>query len=125
MADRRPAAWNQWAEVVGRDPRKTRFVGDMPHGWIASDFIRAALDLFAYERDTDNALVLAAGLTLLAAGVALGPLFFVVGGALLVAGLSSWITQLLPGQGHVFDLKIERRSSRLGDVVLVEQGPGG
>ena len=62
MADRRPAAWNQWAEVVGRDPRKTRFVGDMPHGWIASDFIRAALDLFAYERDSDDALVLAAGI---------------------------------------------------------------
>ena len=61
MADRRPAAWNQWAEVVGRDPRKTRFVGDMPHGWIASDFIRAALDLFAYERDSDHAIVLAAG----------------------------------------------------------------
>jgi len=61
MADRRPAAWNQWAEVVGRDPRKTRFVGDMPHGWIASDFIRAALDLFAYERESDDALVLAAG----------------------------------------------------------------
>ncbi len=61
MADRRPAAWNQWAEVVGRDPRKIRFVGDMPHGWIASDFIRAALDLFAYERDSDDTLVLAAG----------------------------------------------------------------
>ena len=60
MADRRPQAWNQWAEVVGRDPRKPRFVGDMPHGWIASDFIRAALDLFAYERD-DRSLVLAAG----------------------------------------------------------------
>ena len=61
MADRRPAEWNQWAEVVGRDSRKTRFVGDMPHGWIASDFIRAALDLFVYERDNDDALVLAAG----------------------------------------------------------------
>ena len=60
MADRRPAAWNQWAEVVGRDARKTRFVGDMPHGWIASDFIRATLDLFALERDGDS-LVLAAG----------------------------------------------------------------
>ena len=60
MGDRRPAAWNQWAEVVGRDPRKSRFVGDMPHGWIASDFIRATLDLFAYERD-DRSLVLAAG----------------------------------------------------------------
>ena len=62
MADRRPAAWNQWAEVVGRDARKPRFVGDMPHAWIASDFIRAVLDLFAYERNDDDALVLAAGI---------------------------------------------------------------
>ncbi|MEX1828399.1 discoidin domain-containing protein [Luteibacter sp. CQ10] len=61
FADRRPAAWNQWAEVVGRDPRKPRFVGDMPHAWIASDYVRSALDLFAYERDADHAVVLAAG----------------------------------------------------------------
>jgi hypothetical protein len=62
VADRRPPGWNQWAEVVGREPRQPRFVGDMPHGWVASDFIRSALDLFAYERDVDSALVLAAGL---------------------------------------------------------------
>jgi len=61
MRDRRPAAWNQWAEVVGRDPRESRFVGDMPHGWVASDFIRSVLDLFAYEREQDDALVIAAG----------------------------------------------------------------
>jgi hypothetical protein len=61
MADRRPAGWNQWAEVVGRDPREPRFIGDMPHGWIASDFLSAALDLFAYERQGDRSLVLAAG----------------------------------------------------------------
>jgi hypothetical protein len=61
MAGRRPAAWNQWPEVIGRDPRQPRFVGDLPHGWVASDFIRAALDLFAFERDGDHALVLAAG----------------------------------------------------------------
>jgi len=61
MRDRRPAAWNQWAEVVGREPRKVRFVGDMPHAWISSDFIRASLDRLAYERDADHALVLAAG----------------------------------------------------------------
>jgi hypothetical protein len=61
FADRRPAAWNQWAEVVGHDPRKPRFVGDMPHAWIASDYVRSALDLFAYERATDHALVLASG----------------------------------------------------------------
>jgi len=61
MADRRPAAWNQWPEVIGRDPRQPRFVGDLPHGWVASDFIRAVLDLFAFEREGDRALVLAGG----------------------------------------------------------------
>ena len=62
FASRRPPGWNQWAEVVGRELRQPRFVGDMPHGWVASDFIRSALDLFAYEREADRALVLAAGL---------------------------------------------------------------
>jgi hypothetical protein len=61
FADRRPGAWNQWAEVVGRDPRKPRFVGDMPHAWIASDYVRSALDLFAYDRASDRSMVLAAG----------------------------------------------------------------
>jgi len=61
MADRRPEAWNGWAEVVGRIKREPRFIGDMPHAWISSDYIRSALDLFAYERDRDHALVLAAG----------------------------------------------------------------
>jgi hypothetical protein len=61
MNDRRPAAWNQWAEVVGREVRKPRFVGDMPHGWVASDYGRSILDMFAYERPADEALVLMAG----------------------------------------------------------------
>lgn len=61
MDDRRPAAWNQWAEVVGREERKTRFVGDMPHGWVASDFGRSMLDMFAYERQADETLALMAG----------------------------------------------------------------
>jgi hypothetical protein len=57
----RPAGWNQWAEVVRRDPRAPGFIGDMPHAWVASDFIRSALDLFAYQRDDDQSLVLGAG----------------------------------------------------------------
>ena len=61
LAGRRPLAWNQWPEVIGRDLRQPRFVGDMPHGWVASDFIRAVLDLFVYEREGDQALVLAGG----------------------------------------------------------------
>ena len=73
----RPSGWNQWAEVVGHDPREIRFIGDMPHGWVASDFIRSALDLFAYERDADQALVLAAGVPadwFDGAGIAVGAL---------------------------------------------------
>lgn len=59
--DRAPQAWNQWAEVVSRTPRKPFFVGDLPHAWVASDFVRSALDMFAYTREADDSLVLAAG----------------------------------------------------------------
>jgi len=59
--DRRPKGWNQWAEVVVREAREPRFLGDMPHGWVASDHIRSVLDLFAYEDESKRSLVLAAG----------------------------------------------------------------
>ena len=62
LADRRPPGWNQWAEVVGADPRAPRFVGDMPHAWVHSDYARSLLDLFALERDRDGAWLLAAGI---------------------------------------------------------------
>jgi F5/8 type C domain len=64
MNDRRPAAWNQWAEVVGREVRRSRFIGDMPHGWVASDFGRSFLDMFAFERPADETLVLMPGVPL-------------------------------------------------------------
>jgi hypothetical protein len=59
FADLRPAAWYQWAEVVRANPREGGFIGDMPHTWVGSDFVRSALDFFAYE--DDDALILAAG----------------------------------------------------------------
>jgi len=63
FADQRPQAWHQWAEVVDREARRPRFIGDMPHAWVASDFLRSALDLFAFERDADHSIVLGAGIT--------------------------------------------------------------
>ncbi|HEY6894509.1 MAG TPA: hypothetical protein VI258_10095, partial [Rhodanobacteraceae bacterium] len=60
MEGRHPQAWNQWPEVVAHDARTPVFIGDLPHAWVASDYIRAILDLFAYER-SDRAVVLAAG----------------------------------------------------------------
>lgn len=64
LGDRRPAAWNQWAEVVGREARQPRFLGEMPHAWISSDYIRSVLDMFAYPRQSDASLVLGAGVPL-------------------------------------------------------------
>lgn len=62
FAHRTPRAWNQWAEVVSRTPRAPFFVGDLPHAWVASDFVRSTLDMFAYAREHDDSLVLAAGI---------------------------------------------------------------
>jgi hypothetical protein len=59
--DQRPRAWRQWAEVVAARERAPTFIGDMPHAWISSDYIRAVLDFFVYERESDKALVIGAG----------------------------------------------------------------
>ena len=60
MHDRRPIGWREWAEVVWKDVRTPKFIGDMPHTWVGSDFIRSVTDFFAYvDRDT---LVIAAGI---------------------------------------------------------------
>ena len=60
--DQRPAGWYQWAEVVWRDPATPKFIGDMPHTWVGSDYIRSVLDMFAYEREADSSLVVGAGI---------------------------------------------------------------
>jgi hypothetical protein len=57
----RPKEWHQWAEVVYRNKDTAQFIGDMPHTWVGSDYIRSVLDMFAYERDNDSSLVIAAG----------------------------------------------------------------
>jgi hypothetical protein len=60
LADQRPSGWRQWPEVIRRDSRAPEFLGDLPHTWVASDFVRSVLDLFVYEAP-DHARVLMAG----------------------------------------------------------------
>jgi hypothetical protein len=60
--DQRPAAWNHWAEVVWKDPATPKFIGDMPHTWVGSDYIRSVTDMLAYEREEDDALIIGAGI---------------------------------------------------------------
>lgn len=58
----RPPQWNHWAEVVYRDPDTGKFIGDMPHTWVGSGFIRSLLDMFAFDREEDQSLVVGAGI---------------------------------------------------------------
>jgi hypothetical protein len=62
LDDRRPPGWNQWAEVVAQDYRSPTYLGDIPHLWVGSDFVRSFIDMLAYEREEDDALVLGAGI---------------------------------------------------------------
>jgi len=61
LADRRPLGWNQWPEILWRDPRAPEFLGDLPHGWIASTYLHALRSLLVHERARDGALVVASG----------------------------------------------------------------
>ncbi|MFZ1199088.1 MAG: discoidin domain-containing protein [Desulfobacterales bacterium] len=61
LADRRILPWNQWPEISWRDPSSPSFIGDLPHSWISAEYLLAVCSLFAYEREEDQALVIAAG----------------------------------------------------------------
>lgn len=55
--------WRHWAEVVWKDARTPKFIGDMPHTWVGSDYINAFRSLWCFER-ADGAMILGAGLPL-------------------------------------------------------------
>ena len=62
LKHREPLGWRQWPEIAYRDPRTPKTLGDLPHTWVGSDYARSVLDMIAYDRGRDSALVLAAGL---------------------------------------------------------------
>ncbi len=63
LSDRRPLAWNQWPEISWRDPRSPGHLGDVPHTWIAAEYMLALASLVASEREEKQEIVLAAGLS--------------------------------------------------------------
>lgn len=62
LSDRRPRVWNQWPEITWRDPLSPGHLGDVPHTWIAAEYMLALASMVASEREATEALVLAAGL---------------------------------------------------------------
>ncbi|MBL8745214.1 MAG: coagulation factor 5/8 type domain-containing protein [Phycisphaerae bacterium] len=61
--DQRPAGWNAWAEVVRNGYRTPGFIGDLPHTWVGSDFVKLLRTMFVHERVSDGALVVGMGIT--------------------------------------------------------------
>jgi hypothetical protein len=62
LSDRRPAEWNQWPEITWHDPRSPGHLGDVPHTWIAAEYVLALASMVADEREATDSLVLAGGM---------------------------------------------------------------
>ncbi|MDR3612770.1 MAG: discoidin domain-containing protein [Candidatus Obscuribacterales bacterium] len=60
MSHRRPAGWKHWCEVVYKNRDNPGFIGDAPHGWVASDYLRSMRNLLAYE--AVDSLIVGAGI---------------------------------------------------------------
>lgn len=63
LSDRRPIEWNQWPEITWKDSRSPGHLGDIPHTWIAAEYLLALASMVAIEREHTRSLVLAAGVS--------------------------------------------------------------
>ena len=102
LQDRRPPGWRDWAEVVAQEYRAPRYLGDIPHTWIGSDYIRTLLDMLFYERD-DDALVIGAGV----------PQSWIDRGIRLRGVRTPW---------GPLNLEIDRRGARVSGLTTVPPG---
>ena len=57
LAQQRPRAWRMWPEVVHSRERYPGYIGDMPHTWIGSEYVRAVFGMLLREED-DRLLLL-------------------------------------------------------------------
>ncbi len=119
MRFRRPPGFQHWAEVVWNDERAPHFIGDMPHTWVGSDFVRSVLDMLAYEREADSALVIGAGV----------PQRWTTGSGITVRGLHTrWgsLSYTLREDGRSRALSIEDSDLRIppGGIVIASPPPG-
>ena len=60
LRDMRPSGWNEWAEIVWKNDREPRYIGDIPHTWCGTEFVLAVRSMFVFE--AEGALVVGAGL---------------------------------------------------------------
>ena len=61
MRDLLPQGWNAWPEVGFENQRTGSYLGDIPHTWVGSEFLRAFRSFFVYDDEADASLVVGAG----------------------------------------------------------------
>ncbi len=62
LSDRRPLPWNQWPEISWKDLRAPGHLGDVPHTWIAAEYLLALSSMVAEEREASGSIMLASGM---------------------------------------------------------------
>jgi hypothetical protein len=102
LSDRRPRRWNQWPEISWRNPRSPGHIGDVPHTWIAAEYMLSFASLFAFEREIDDSLIIGAGVD---------EKWIAARGGISVRGLPTWHGTL--------DLTMNRKAN---GALLVELG---
>jgi hypothetical protein len=119
LADRRPPAWNQWPEISWRDPRSPGHIGDVPHTWIAAEFMLAFRSMLAFEREADGSLVLAAGIP---------DEWLELDGGIRVTGLPTWhgtLSYTMKRDAEAIELDVALTGdSRMPPGGIVVQPPG-
>ena len=106
LAQRRPREWLMWPEVVHSRERHPGYIGDMPHTWIGSEYVRAIFGMLM--REEGDTLVLLPGVTaswLQGEGVRVGALPTAFG------------TMRLQASGDASALKVSLAGIRSGTAV--------
>ncbi|QSA97837.1 discoidin domain-containing protein [Methylococcus sp. EFPC2] len=119
LADRRIKPWNQWPEISWRDPDGPSFIGDLPHTWISGEYILSVRSLFAYEREADESLVIAAGVS---------EEWLADGGEVAVENLPTWYGKLSYSLQYQADGRLRLKLSGeltppLGGIVVLPPLP--
>lgn len=95
-AQQRPKAWLMWPEVVHSRERHPGYIGDMPHTWIGSEYVRAVFGMLV--GDTGPRLVLLPG----------APAEWLAGNGLVLHGLPTAFG------------RIDLRAARSGEQLRIE-----
>ncbi|MCA9273436.1 MAG: hypothetical protein KDA31_10350 [Phycisphaerales bacterium] len=64
LSQQTPTGWRQWPEVVHRDVRGPGFIGDLPHSWVACDFVNSITSMLVGVNRHADRVTLARGLRL-------------------------------------------------------------